>query len=208
MSNVSCSDDGTGTGTQFKTGFNCRGQRRLFRVSNPLQSASPSDLVDSRGEFEQFFLFSFLFNSSRYFLLPLLLKRIDPWTAVACGIGKIKPENPRRHSNKKNSHSKGNGNFVSSFLFHWTAKGSCYSNWVASFSYINWTNNTVVPLSVFLFFFLHIIVFLSSWTIIKLMMDRHEIINRMCSKVPRSAIQLKSILIGCIFVYNKCVTNL
>lgn len=102
MSNVSCSDDGTGTGSQFKTGFNCWGQRRLFRVSNPLQSAAPSDPVDSRGEFA-LLLFLFLQIEScvlivgtRYFLLLPLLKRIDPceWlpSLVAPQRRRTKPE--------------------------------------------------------------------------------------------------------------------
>ena len=100
MSNVSCSDDGTGTGSQFKTGFNCWGQRRLFRVSNPLQSAAPSDPVDSRGEFALLLFFFYKLSLVLLFFIATPIKTYRSLWVAAVVRGLVAPQRRRTKPEK------------------------------------------------------------------------------------------------------------
>jgi hypothetical protein len=93
--------------------------------------------------------FSFAYSSRRLlFFIGAPIKTYRSSRVACCWWQKENVKNGRRHSNKKILPFKGNWNFVSPFLFRWTAKGSCYySNRVAPSPCT--TNNGYVFLSSF-----------------------------------------------------------
>jgi hypothetical protein len=97
--------------------------------------------------------FSFAYSSRRLlFFIGAPIKTYRSSRVACCWWQKENVKNGRRHSNEKILLPfKGNWNFVSPFLFRWTAKGSCYySNRVAPSPCT--TNNGDVFLSSFLLF--------------------------------------------------------